>query len=173
MTCVAYDGSILAWDGVGTDAQGFQGGNREKDKCRYFEGLWICFAGTNEEMHFEAMQIISALYKAIVYKGEQVLRFDTAVAVTDSLRPMEVWPAEHDIDAMVIDPKYPGVVWTWMSKTPRGLTPEYPPYAMGSGFRYAMGAMAAGASARSAVDITTVLDAYTGGTVQSANMFEQ
>lgn len=48
--------------------------------------------------------------------------------------------------------------------------PLVPPYAIGSGRDFAMGAMLAGASARQAVEIACARDIYSGGAIQSVDL---
>lgn len=66
---------------------------------------------------------------------------------------------DEDSEALVVDPT--GQVHWWGHADGSGVQIEGNYFAIGSGFRIAMGAMAAGASAESAVAICCNLDAHT------------
>lgn len=91
--------------------------------------------------------------------------FDTLIEwIEEGADPNSV-PKIEDEDSwmlLVIEPD--GRMRTYHSKAPYSAE-AFPPFAMGCGAPYAMGAMLAGASARRAVEIACELDVYCGGEI--------
>lgn len=137
MTTIATDGYSMAGDGRSTRGDAISGGDRKK-VYKLSDGSLIGAAGRTRD-------------------AERAIRALTA----NPAKPEEV---RGDYTLMRLYPD--GSIWVHEDTLTAPIKVQ-PPFAIGSGWTPALGAMMAGATSREAVKIASKIDVHTGGKITS------
>lgn len=137
MTTIATDGKLMAGDGRSTRGDSISGGDRKK-VFQLRDGSIIGIAGRTRDAELAARKFIE--------------NPDSPENVRGDYTVVRLYPN--------------GQVWVYEDNTSVAIKVK-PPYAIGSGWTTALGALLAGANAAEAVKIASKVDVHTGGKITS------